>query len=119
MASSATLSYEDDPDESYGDGDPRDAIILRNQQRIQQLRCEFTASVRALKAEFADYVQQSNQMQQEMLRRIMDLKEQIRGIDFVHNVCGSPLKPVKRSALKHAREEKRPSSARKSTVVHD
>jgi hypothetical protein len=69
--------------------------------------------VRELKAQFAGDVQQSNQMQQEMLHRIMDLKEQIRGIDFLHNVCGSPLKPVNRSALKSTRDERRRSGARK------
>jgi hypothetical protein len=112
MASSATLSYEDDPDESQRDGDPRDAIILENQRRIQELQREFRASVRELKAQFADYVRQSGQMQQEMLHRIMDLKEQLRGIDFVHNVCGSPLKPAKRGALKSARGGRRRPSAR-------
>jgi hypothetical protein len=103
------MSYSEEPASaetgSNDDGeypawrDSRDEIIVRNQRRIQDLQKEFTRSVRDLKSQFDDYVRQSEQIQHAMLNRIIDLKQQIREKDFVHTVCGSPLKPVRRDEM--------------------
>jgi hypothetical protein len=58
--------------------DSRDEIIVHNQRRIQDLHKEFTRSVCDLKSQFDDYGRQSEQIQQAMLNRIIDLKQQIR-----------------------------------------
>jgi hypothetical protein len=79
--------------------DSRDEIIVHNQRRIQDLHKEFTRSVRDLKSQFDDYGGQSEQIQQAMLNRIIDLKQQIREKDFMHTVCGSPLQPIRRSEM--------------------
>jgi hypothetical protein len=78
-----TASYEDDHYKIQTGKDPRDEIIARNQRQILDMRRQFTRSVRELKAQFDDYVQQSDQIQQAMFNRIINLKKQIRGKKFL------------------------------------
>lgn len=61
--------------------DPRDEIIRQNQKQITMLQRNFKRSAEELRMQLRDYVQQSTGLQEQMLDRILRLKEQIKAIE--------------------------------------
>ena len=54
----------------------RDALILHQQEMIKRLATEYSEAITKIKEEFAEYVRRSESLQEQMLDRIRELKEQ-------------------------------------------
>lgn len=91
---------EEDLPEDY-EGDIRDLIIQRNQRKMQKMQRNFRQNAESLRVQLHDYVDQSTRIQNEMLDRILQLKERIQAIKDRQAFCKRKLpgetKPAKKS----------------------
>jgi hypothetical protein len=58
-------------------GDRKDKIIAEQVQMIRELQTEFSGTLEALRAQLNDYVEESTRVQNDMLERIKELKEDL------------------------------------------
>jgi arginyl-tRNA synthetase len=58
-------------------GDRKDQIIAEQVQMIRELQTEFSGTLEALRAQLNDYVEESSRVQNDMLERIKELKEEL------------------------------------------
>jgi hypothetical protein len=104
---------EDEQEATLPGFDHRDETIAQNQRTIQRLKTHFRKSVRALRLDFANYVQQSTELQQSMLDRIIQLNAQIKGIREREDSFLRPtLTPQKSTPTKKCPGAKRKGSAK-------
>lgn len=78
-----SLPVDDDGEEDYPEdypGDIRDLIIQRNQRKMQKMQRNFRQQAESLRVQLHDYVDQSTRIQNEMLDRILQLKDRIQAI---------------------------------------
>ena len=69
--------YEEETDEFQAALREKDQIIAKKDELIQMMQSQFVAALDSLRKELNDYMLESNTIQQEMLDRIQELKEQL------------------------------------------
>ena len=95
--------------------DPRDEIIRQNQKQITRMQRNFKRSAEELRMQLRDYVQQSTGLQEQMLDRILRLKEQIKAIQDRQEFFNRKL-PGEKHEQKSAKKKKSTRKNRTTTV---
>lgn len=88
--------------EEVEQGDQKDQIIAKQKRMIEEMQKEFTDTLDALRTQFNDFVEESTEIQDEMLERIKELKEELadarkKQSKYIETAKGS--KAVVRSSL--------------------
>jgi arginyl-tRNA synthetase len=68
---------EEESPQSSARGDRKDQIIAEQVQMIRELQEEFSGTLEALQTQLHDYVEESSRVQNDMLERIKELKEEL------------------------------------------
>ena len=93
-----TNNADDDADEQVeyiqrtdGMADEKDRIIQKQRQMIEEMQNEFAATLDSLRAQLRDFIEESSQVQEEMLERIKKLKAELNQAKkkTAHSVGGS------------------------------
>ncbi|KAK8894557.1 hypothetical protein M9Y10_022992 [Tritrichomonas musculus] len=70
-----------DDDENYTQTDDmaneKDRIIQKQRQMIEEMQNEFAATLDSLRGQLRDFIEESSQVQEEMLERIKELKAEL------------------------------------------
>lgn len=83
--------YDEGANENYDDADEqdnytpqtdnmadeKDRIIQKQRQMIEEMQNEFAATLDSLRAQLRDFIEESSQVQEEMLERIKELKAEL------------------------------------------
>ncbi|KAH0792475.1 hypothetical protein GPJ56_003652 [Histomonas meleagridis] len=69
-------SEDDQYDDSYSP-DEKDKIIAQQKEIISEMQKEFAATLDALRKQLREYVDESTQVQEDMLERIKELKAEV------------------------------------------
>lgn len=102
--------YEEEEEIDPANGDEKDRIIARQRKNIQEMRKNFVQTIDSMRAQLNDLIENSTQIQMEMLERIKELKAELDQL----RKPKAPKKDVQQSYVPKGAKNVRQSEVRSS-----